>query len=60
MKEFKIKGTKKQIVRVLKEMENGYEVSIIRYYDDYPMETIEFMDHELFDSCLRTNYLVAI
>lgn len=45
---------------VLGETEEGYMVRIFRDLDGYEKITDEFMSRILFESCLRTGYLIEI
>lgn len=62
MKRFKIQGseTLKSYMDILNEDNNGFQVKITRKFDDWTEEKIDFLPKELFDSCVRTRYLVAV
>ncbi len=42
------------------ETENGFVVKITREFDGYNQVTIDFIDKDLFESCLRTGYLTKV
>ena len=42
---------------ILREMEDGYVVKIVRDRDGYEEETTDFLSKSLFESCLRTGYI---
>lgn len=62
MKSYAIKGTpgRKEILEVLRENKDGYQVKIIRDRSGWMEEKKEFMPKELFDTCIRTEYLTPI
>jgi len=62
MKSYSIKGTagRKEILEILKENKDGYQVKIIRDRSGWMEEKREFMPKELFETCLRTEYLKPI
>lgn len=62
MKSYTIKGTpgRKEILEVLRENKDGYQVKIIRDRSGWMEEKKEFMPRELFDTCIRTEYLKPI
>ena len=62
MKSYSIKGTsgRKDILEVLRENKDGYQVKIIRDRSGWMEEKKEFMPRELFDTCIRTEYLKPI
>lgn len=45
---------------ILREMEDGYVVKIVRDRDGYEEETTDFLSKGLFESCLRTGYIEKI
>ncbi|MBQ4331936.1 MAG: hypothetical protein IJC31_08875 [Spirochaetaceae bacterium] len=45
---------------ILREMEDGYVVKIVRDHDGYEEETTDFLSKSLFESCLRTGYIEKI
>ena len=59
MKSYSIKGTagRKEILEILRENKEGYQVKIIRDRSGWLEEKKEFMPKELFDTCIRTEYL---
>ncbi len=58
MRSYSIKGTgKRDVLEVLRENKDGYQVKIIRDRSGWMEEKKEFMPRELFDTCLRTEYL---
>lgn len=42
---------------ILREMEDGFVVKIVRDRDGYEEETTDFLSKSLFESCLRTGYI---
>ncbi len=62
MKSYSIKGIagRKEILEVLRESKEGYQVKIIRDRSGWMEEKKEFMPKELFETCLRTEYLTPI
>lgn len=62
MKSYSIKGTagRKDILEVLRESKEGYQVKITRDRSGWMEEKKEFMPRELFDTCIRTEYLKPI
>ncbi|OQY31288.1 MAG: hypothetical protein B6241_14450 [Spirochaetaceae bacterium 4572_59] len=62
MKAYRIKGTKdrSEILEVLRENTDGYQVKITRDRSGWLEEKKEFMPRELFESCLRTSYLTEM
>lgn len=59
MKLYEIKGTpgRKEILEILRESKDGYQVKITRDRSGWMEEKKEFMPKDLFDTCIRTNYL---
>lgn len=45
---------------ILREMEDGYVIKIVRDRDGYEDVTTDFLSKSLFDSCLRTGYIKKI
>ena len=45
---------------ILREMEDGFVVKIVRDRDGYEEETTDFLSKSLFESCLRTGYIEKI
>ncbi|MDC7234450.1 MAG: hypothetical protein PQJ58_14550 [Spirochaetales bacterium] len=62
MKSYSIKGVpgREEILEVLRENKDGYQVKIIRDRSGWKEEKKEFMPKELFDTCIRTQYLTPI
>ncbi|WP_028972616.1 hypothetical protein [Spirochaeta cellobiosiphila] len=60
MKLYEVKGKNphKEYLKVLGETKNGLEVLMIRIKEDYTSEKREILPKELFETCLRTQYLV--
>lgn len=59
MKAYSIKGTpdRKEILEILREQKDGYQVKITRDRSGWMEERNEFMPRDLFDTCIRTEYL---
>lgn len=45
---------------IIKEMEDGYIVRIVRDQDGYEKVISDFISKDLFDSCVRTGYITKI
>lgn len=60
MKEFRVKGAGEQYLKVTKETGDGYSVVITRVISGWKEETKEFMPRSLFETCLRTEYLIPL
>ena len=45
---------------IIREMEDGFEVKIVRDQGGYEEETTDFLSKSLFESCLRTGYIEKI
>lgn len=45
---------------ILREMEDGYVVKIVRDRDGFEEETTDFLSKTLFESCLRTGYIEKV
>ena len=45
---------------IVREMEDGYVVRIVRDRDGYNEVKTDFISHSLFESCIRTGYLTKI
>ena len=52
-------GTQK-FVEIEREHPDGYEVVVTNIYEDYKKEHKEFINRHLFETCLRTGYLIKI
>lgn len=61
-KSFTLKGIGKNTdyLTIIREMEDGFVVRIVRDLDGYTDVKTDYLSKELFDSCLRTGYLVAV
>lgn len=53
-------GQRKDYMTILREMEDGFVVKIVRDQDGYNEERTDYISRELFDSCIRTGYLMAV
>jgi len=60
MKLYEVKGKTphKEYLKVVSENGQGVDVIMIRVKEDYTSEKREFLPKELFETCLRTQYLV--
>lgn len=47
-------------MQIVREMDDGYIVRIVRDKDGYEDVTTDFISTELFDSCIRTGYITKI
>lgn len=53
-------GNSSDYMTILREMDDGYVVRIVRDKDGYTDVTTDFISKTLFDSCVRTGYLTKI
>ena len=53
-------GKKTDYMTVVREMDDGYIVRIVRDEDGYDDVTTDFIIKALVDSCIRTGYLTKI
>lgn len=62
MKNFTLKsvGDASDYMTVIREMDDGYVVRIVRDRDGYDDVKTDYISKELFDSCIRTGYLTEI
>jgi hypothetical protein len=62
MKSYTLKsiGNSSDYMTVIREMEDGYVVRIVRDRDGYNEVKTDYISRELFDSCIRTGYLTEI
>ena len=59
-REYKIKGAGEQYLKVTRETGKGYAVVITRFESGWKEEKKEFIPRSLFETCLRTDYLVPV
>jgi len=62
MKSYTLKsiGKTSDYMTILREMEDGFVVKIVRDLDGYEDVKTDYISRELFDSCIRTGYLTEI
>ena len=62
MKSYTLKsiGKNTDYMTVVREMEDGFVVKIVRDLDGYEDIKTDYISKELFDSCIRTGYLTEI
>lgn len=62
MKSYTLKsiGKKTDYMTIVREMEGGFVVRIVRDMDGYQDVKTDYISKELFDSCIRTGYLTEI
>jgi hypothetical protein len=62
MKSYTLKsiGSTSDYMTIVREMEDGYVVRIVRDRDGYNEVKTDYISRELFDSCIRTGYLTEI
>ena len=62
MKSYTLKsiGKNTDYMTILREMEDGFVVKIVRDMDGYEDVKTDYISRELFDSCIRTGYLTEI
>lgn len=53
-------GNSNDYMTIIREIDEGYIVQIVRDKDGYEDVSTDFMSKELFDSCIRTGYLTRI
>jgi hypothetical protein len=58
--EYRIKGSSEQYLKITAETKGGYSVVITKIESGYMEEKEEFMSSSLFESCLRTDYLIPV
>lgn len=58
---YKIKGTNPaDYMTIVREMEDGFIVKIVRDRDGYEEVITDFLSKTLFESCLRTGYIEKV
>lgn len=62
MKSYTLKsiGNVSDYMTILREMDDGFVVRIVRVRDGYDEVKTDYISRELFDSCIRTGYLTEI
>lgn len=62
MKSYTLKsiGKNTDYMTIVREMEDGFVVKIVRDLDGYEDVKTDYISRELFDSCIRTGYLTEI
>jgi hypothetical protein len=62
MVQYRIKSSKEinNYLNILGERDDGFDVLIINEHDDYRKEVKDFLSKELFETCLRTGYLIKL
>ena len=53
-------GDTKDYMQIVKKLDDGFIVKIVRDMDGYDDITTDFMSQELFDTCIRTGYIYSI
>lgn len=53
-------GKTTDYMTIVREMDDGYVVRIVRDKDGYNDVTTDYISKTLFDSCIRTGYLTKI
>ncbi len=53
-------GKSNDYMTVVREMEDGYVVRIVRDEDGYEDVTTDYISKALFESCIRTGYLTKV
>ena len=53
-------GKTTDYMTIVKEMDDGYVVQIVRDKDGYNDVTTDYISKTLFDSCVRTGYITKI
>ena len=62
MKKYTLKsiGKNTDYMTILREMDDGFVVQIVRDMDGYEDIKTDYISKELFESCIRTGYLTEI
>ena len=62
MKSYTLKSIGKNVdyMSIVREMDDGYVVRIVRDKDGYEDVTTDYLSKALFDSCLRTGYITKV
>ena len=62
MKSYTLKsiGNKNDYMTIIRELDDGFIVKIVRDLDGYEDVKTDYISRELFDSCIRTGYLTEI
>ncbi|MDC7225818.1 MAG: hypothetical protein PQJ61_03520 [Spirochaetales bacterium] len=62
MVQYRIKSSKEinNYLNILGERNDGFDVLIINEHDEYRREVKDFLSKELFETCLRTGYLIKL
>ncbi|MCI5606077.1 MAG: hypothetical protein SOT46_03855 [Treponema sp.] len=62
MKSYTLKsiGKNTDYMTIIREMDDGFVVRIVRDLDGYQDVKTDYISRELFDSCIRTGYLTEI
>ena len=62
MKSYTLKsiGKNTDYLTIMREMEDGFVVRIVRDLDGYEDIKTDYISKELFESCIRTGYLTEI
>lgn len=53
-------GKSTDYMTVVREMDDGYVVRIVRDKDGYEDVTTDYLSKALFDTCLRTGYITKV
>jgi len=53
-------GNSNAYMTIVKEMDDGYVVRIVRDKDGYNDVTTDYISKTLFDSCVRTGYITKV
>ena len=53
-------GLSTDYMTIVREMDDGYVVRIVRDKDGYTDVTTDYMSKTLFDSCVRTGYITKV
>lgn len=62
MIQYKVKSSEgiQSFLEITKEKNDGFDVRITCVYEDYKKEMREFINRQLFETCLRTGYLTPV
>ncbi len=62
MVQYRIKSSKEinNFLNIIGERNDGFDVIIVNEHDNFRKEVKDFLSKELFETCLRTGYLMKL
>lgn len=62
MIQYRVKSSEgvQKFVEITREYPDGYDMIVTDIHEDYKKEHKEFINRHLFETCLRTGYLIKI